>query len=65
MKKLPDEQKLLEMLELAKDFELQARETSELATKIARKWQRKLEEKRALKQEIKSFVAVLTYTIAV
>lgn len=51
MKELPEE-KLLELLELAKDFERKAREMSEVATKIAYKWQKKAEAKsRAAKQQ--------------
>ena len=46
MKELPDEKKLLELLALAKDFERKAREMSEVATKIAYKWQKKAEAKR-------------------
>ena len=44
MKELPEE-KLLELLELAKDFERKAREMSEVATQIAYKWQKKAEAK--------------------
>ncbi len=52
MKELPDEKKLLELLELAKDFERKAREMSEVATEIAYKWQKKAEAKRkAAKQQ--------------
>ena len=46
MQKLTDNSKLLELLALAKDFERKAREMSELATKIAYKWQNKAEAKR-------------------
>ncbi|NJK50075.1 hypothetical protein HC931_19790 [Candidatus Gracilibacteria bacterium] len=42
MKKLPDEQTLLEILELAKDFEQSARELCELSTAIAWKYQKKV-----------------------
>lgn len=45
MKELPDEKKLLELLALAKDFELKARKMSEVATEIAYKWQKKAEVK--------------------
>ena len=52
MKELPDEKKLLELLELAEDFERKAREMSEVATEIAYKWQSKAEAKRkAAKQQ--------------
>lgn len=44
MKEIPEE-KLLELLELAKHFERKAREMSEVATKIAYKWQSKAEAK--------------------
>ena len=51
MKEIPEE-KLLELLELAKHFERKAREMSEVATKIAYKWQSKAEAKRkAAKQQ--------------
>lgn len=54
MKELPEE-KLLELLELAKDFERKAREMSEVATKIAYKWQKKAEAKsKAEKQQFPS-----------
>ncbi|MFB2937471.1 hypothetical protein ACE1B6_19660 [Aerosakkonemataceae cyanobacterium BLCC-F154] len=52
MNQLPDEKKLLELLELAKDFEQQAREMSDLSTEIAYKWQRRLESRRATKQQV-------------
>jgi hypothetical protein len=42
MKKLPDEKTLLEILELAKDFEQSARELCELSTAIAWKYQKKV-----------------------
>ncbi len=45
MKELPDENKLLELLALAKDFERKARKMSESATEIAYKWQKKAEAK--------------------
>lgn len=51
MKQLPDEKELLELLEMARIAEQKARETSELATKIAYKWQRRLETKLAAKQK--------------
>lgn len=38
-----DEAKLLEMLEVAKDFEQKAREMSELATAIAFKYQKRMQ----------------------
>ena len=51
MKEIPEE-KLLELLELAKDFERKAREMSEVTTEIAYKWQSKAEAKRkAAKQQ--------------
>jgi FixJ family two-component response regulator len=40
MKGLPEEQKMLEILELAQDFERSAREMCELATAIAHKYQK-------------------------
>ena len=43
MQELPDDSKLLELSALAKDFELKAREMSEVATNIACKWQSKAE----------------------
>lgn len=46
MQELPNDSKLLELLTLAKDFERKAREMSEVATKIAYKWQKKAEAKR-------------------
>ena len=52
MKQLPDEKKLLELLELAKDFEQQAREMSELSTEIAYKWQCRLETRRSLNKQV-------------
>lgn len=51
MKQLPDEKELLELLEMARIAEHKARETSELATKIAYKWQRRLETRLAAKQK--------------
>ncbi|MCL1470998.1 hypothetical protein [Argonema antarcticum] len=52
MKQLPDKKKLLELLELAKDFEREARQMSELSTEIAYKWQRRLEARRSAKREV-------------
>ncbi|MFB2917946.1 hypothetical protein [Aerosakkonema funiforme] len=52
MKQLPDKKKLLELLELAKDFEREAREMSEFSTEIAYKWQCPLEARRSAKQEV-------------
>jgi hypothetical protein len=46
MKQLPDEKTLLELLELAKDLEQQARSLCELATKIDEKWRVRLELRR-------------------
>lgn len=46
MQEIPDDSKLLELLALAKDFERKARKISEVATKIAYKWQKKAEAKR-------------------
>ena len=51
MKQLPDEKELLELLEMAKIVEQQARETSVLTTEIAYKWQRRLETRIAAKQK--------------
>ena len=55
MKELPDDNKLIELLALAKDFERMAREMSESATEIAYKWQSKAEAKnKAEKQQSSS-----------
>lgn len=54
MKQLPDEKTLLEILELARDFEQSAREMCEMSTAIAHKYQKKVSESRqatAQKQE--------------
>lgn len=51
MKELPDEKTLLELVALGKDFEQKARETCDLATEIACKWQRRLEDRQAAKQK--------------
>lgn len=54
MKKLPDEKTLLEILELARDFEQSAREMCEMSTAIAYKYQKQVSEIRqaaAQKQE--------------
>lgn len=51
MQELPHENKLLKLLALAKNFERKARQMSEVATKIAYKWQKKAEAKhKAAKQ---------------
>jgi hypothetical protein len=50
MKKLPDEQRLLEMLEVFKSAEIGAREICELSTAIAWKFQ-KLKSQQASVQE--------------
>jgi hypothetical protein len=42
MKELPDEKTLLEILELARDFERSAREMCELSTPIAHKYQKRV-----------------------
>ncbi|MDJ1171104.1 hypothetical protein PMG71_16870 [Roseofilum sp. BLCC_M154] len=44
MKALPDEQTMLEILELAKDFENSARELSEQSMAIALKYEKKVRE---------------------
>lgn len=44
MKKLPDEKTLLEILELARDFEQSAREMCEMSTAIAYKYQKQVSE---------------------
>ena len=49
MKKPLDEREMLELLELAKDAERKARETSELATAIALKYQQRMREIREAK----------------
>ncbi|MGL5075309.1 MAG: hypothetical protein ACRDBG_05640 [Waterburya sp.] len=46
MKQLPDEKTLLELLELAQDFEQQTISLYELATEIDEKWRVRLESKR-------------------
>jgi hypothetical protein len=46
MKQLPDEKTLLELLELAKDFEQQMISLYELATEIDEKWRVRLESRR-------------------
>lgn len=51
MKQLPDEKTLFELLEMAKITEQKARETCELTTEIAYKWQKRLEGRRAAKQK--------------
>ncbi len=51
MQEIPDDSKLLELLALAKDFERKAREMSEVATKIAYKWQSKAEAKRKVAKQ--------------
>jgi len=50
MRQLPEEKELLALLEMARIAEHKARETSELATSIALKWRRRLENKQAAKQ---------------
>lgn len=47
MKQLPEEKELLELLEMARVAAEKARQTSELATAIALKWQKRLENRRA------------------
>jgi hypothetical protein len=42
VKKLPDEKTLLEILELTKDFELEARKLCEMSTAIAWKYQKRM-----------------------
>lgn len=54
MKQLPDEQTLLELLEMARTVEQQARETCELTTAIAIKWERRLAGRQAAKQQARS-----------
>ncbi|MDJ1172046.1 hypothetical protein PMG71_21680 [Roseofilum sp. BLCC_M154] len=44
MKELPDEQKMLEMLEVFKESEEKAKEMCEFATAMALKYQRKIRE---------------------
>lgn len=51
MKQLPEDKELLELLEMARIAEQKARETSELATAIAMKWKRRLENRRAAKKK--------------
>lgn len=51
MKQPPKEKELLELLEMAKIAEQKARETSELATAIALKWKRRLENRQLAKEK--------------
>ena len=51
MKAPMNEQKMLELLELAKDAEQKARETGELATAIALKYQKRMREIRKSRQQ--------------
>lgn len=51
MKHLPEDKELLELLEMARSAEQKARETSELATAIAIKWKRRLEDRRTAKKK--------------
>ncbi len=51
MKKPLDEQTMLEVLELAKEASQKARETSELATAIAKKYQKRMREKPVAPQQ--------------
>ncbi|WP_199248572.1 hypothetical protein [[Phormidium] sp. ETS-05] len=44
MKELPDEQKMLEMLQVFQEAEEKAREMSDLATRIASKYQKRVRE---------------------
>ncbi len=44
MKQLPDEKTLLEILELARDFEQSTREMCEMSTAIAHKYQKRAAE---------------------
>ncbi len=46
MKQLPDEKTLLEILELARDFEQSTREMCEMSTAIAHKYQKRAAELR-------------------
>jgi hypothetical protein len=50
MKKLPDEQTLLELINLAKDAENSARQDCEIITQIAYEWEKRLEKKQSAKQ---------------
>ena len=50
MKKLPDEKTLLELLDLVKEAENSAKEDCELATQIAYKWEKCLEQRESVKQ---------------
>jgi molybdenum-dependent DNA-binding transcriptional regulator ModE len=51
MKKLPDEKVLLEMLEQFKDAEQAAREMCEMSTRMAWKYQKRMQEIRKARQE--------------
>ena len=44
MKELPDEKTLLEILDLARDFEQSTREMCEMSTAIAHKYQKRVAE---------------------
>ncbi len=54
MKKLPDEQTLLELLEMAKEADQKARETGEIVTEIAYKWQKRLEGRQSANHQKKA-----------
>lgn len=56
MKQLPEEKELLELVEMARVAAEKARETSELTTAIALKWQQRLENRRAAKQKLEASV---------
>lgn len=51
MKELPEEKKMLEILELAKDFEQSAREMCEMATAIAHKYQKRTSQMQEVTQQ--------------
>ncbi|WP_175561000.1 hypothetical protein [Hydrococcus rivularis] len=46
MNELPDEKKLLELLELAKDAEHKARDLYEMGERFSQKWEKRLESRR-------------------
>ncbi|MFB2876598.1 hypothetical protein [Floridanema aerugineum] len=51
MKELPDNRKMDELLEVAKDAYEKAKVMYETATEIAEKWENRSEEKQAAKQQ--------------
>ena len=54
MKQPPNEKKLLEILELAKDFEQKVRELSEMGEAFAQKYEKRIKKIRASKAQKQS-----------